>query len=286
MRVLDAHLHLWDPEALTYTWLDGPLARRFGRGELERARIEVAAEETAVFVQAGTQEDEFLDEVRWVAGQAGELGVVGIVAGVRLDAGTDTTVHLEELSSEPLVVGVRHLLQDEPDGTALSTAFVMGAREVAARGWTFDACVRQSQLPDVARLAGAIPELRIVLDHLGKPAVGTASAPLAPSVEWERDLSELARHPLAFCKISGLPAEADGEWSAEQLIPFLDVAADVFGPERLMWGSDWPVSSISGAVYGSSSRAQWFDAVAAWAHSRGIDQPALFHATATTFYSL
>lgn len=286
MRVLDSHLHLWDPEVLTYTWLEGPLAGRFGGGELERARIEDASEETSVFVQAGAREDESLDEVRWVAGQAGELGVVGIVAGVRLDGGTDTTVHLEELSSEPLVVGVRHLLQDEPDGTALSTAFVTGAREVAAKGWTFDACVRQSQLPDVARLAGAIPELRIVLDHLGKPAVGTASAPLAPPSEWERDLAELARHPLTFCKISGLPAEAGGEWSAEQLIPFLDVAADLFGPERMMWGSDWPVSAVSGAGYGSSSRARWFDTVAAWAHSRGLDQTALFHDTAAAFYSL
>ncbi|WP_101848166.1 amidohydrolase family protein [Zhihengliuella sp. ISTPL4] len=299
MRILDSHLHLWDPEALGYTWLEGPLARRFGADELERARVEQATDERAVFVQAETAEDDFLAEVRWVAGQAERLGVVGIVAGARLDRGTDTTVHLESLTAEPLVVGVRHLLQGEPDGVMLSSAFISGAREVAAHGWTFDACVRAAQLPDLARLSGAIPELRIVLDHLGKPEVGTASAPLPPSVEWERDLAELARHPEVFCKVSGLPAEAGGDWSLAQLEPFLDTAADVFGPERLMWGSDWPVSAVGSVepddprasadgapAYQPSARSRWADAVATWAASRGIDHDALFHATATSFYSL
>lgn len=299
MRILDSHLHLWDPDALGYTWLEGPLAGRFGDVELEQARIARATAERAVFVQAETVEDDFLAEVRWVTAQAERLGVVGIVAGARLDRGTDTTVHLESLTAEPLVVGVRHLLQGEPDGVMLSSAFISGAREVAAHGWTFDACVRAAQLPDVARLSGAIPELRIVLDHLGKPEVGTSSAPLAPSVEWERDLAELARHPGVFCKVSGLPAEAGGDWSLAQLEPFLDTAADLFGPERLMWGSDWPVSAagpaeydgphapVDGApVYQPSARSRWADAVATWATSRGIDHDALFHATATSFYSL
>lgn len=299
MRILDSHLHLWDPEALGYRWLEGPLAGRFGADEFERARVERATDERAVFVQAETIEDDFLAEVRWVAGQAERLGVVGIVAGARLDRGTDTTVHLESLTAEPLVVGVRHLLQGEPDGVMLSSAFITGAREVAAHGWTFDACVRAAQLPDLARLSGAIPELRIVLDHLGKPEVGTASAPRTPSVEWERDLAELARHPGVFCKVSGLPAEAGGDWSLAQLEPFLDTAADVFGPERLMWGSDWPVSAVGPAehdgthaladgapVYQPSARSRWADAVATWASSRGIDPDALFHATAASVYSL
>lgn len=299
MRILDSHLHLWDPEVLAYTWLEGPLAWRFGDIELEHARVERATDERAVFVQAETAEDDFLAEVRWVAGQAERLGVVGIVAGARLDRGTDTTVHLESLTAEPLVVGVRHLLQGEPDGVMLSSAFISGAREVAAHGWTFDACVRAAQLPDVARLSGAIPELRIVLDHLGKPEVGTASAPRTPSVEWERDLAELARHPQVFCKVSGLPAEAGGDWSLAQLEPFLDTAADVFGPERLMWGSDWPVSVIGPAepgdphapadgapTYQPTARSRWADAVATWASSRGIDRDALFHGTATSVYSL
>lgn len=297
MRVLDSHLHLWDPEVLTYTWLEGPMAYRFADLELEYARLGLAEPERSVFVQAETIEDDFLTEVDWVAALAPALGIVGIVAGVRLDRGTDTVAHLEGLLAEPLVVGVRHNLQGEPDGLAVSAAFVTGAREVAARDLSFDVCVRENQLPDIARLAGAIPELRLVLDHLGKPAVGTAASPLAPSAEWARDLTELARHANAFCKLSGLPGEAGGDWSAEQLEPFLDVAADAFGVERLMWGSDWPVSVIGpaedgdphapedgSATYQATARSRWADTVIAWAQSRGHDLDALLWRNAEHFY--
>jgi len=299
MRVIDSHLHLWDPELLEYSWLEGPYDARFAEAELERARLGAAAEEKAVFVQAGTAEDRFLDEVRWVESLAERAGVIGIVAGVRLDRGVDTTTHLDELAAQSLVVGVRHNLQDEADGLAVSTAFVTGAREVAARGWTFDACVRAAQLPDVARLAGAIPELRMVLDHLGKPEVGTADAPRTPSVEWVRDLDELSRHPEVFCKLSGLPAEAAGNWNREQLEPFLDVAADTFGVERLMWGGDWPVSAIGptesgdphasddgAAAYQATARSRWLEVVVAWAEARGHDVDAILWANAERFYGL
>ncbi|MFC7942159.1 amidohydrolase family protein [Microbacterium oxydans] len=299
MRVLDSHLHLWDPEALTYTWLDRPLSGRFAGAELERARVARAETERSIFVQAETVEDDFLDEVRWVEELAPAAGVIGIVAGIRLDRGTDTVVHLESLAAEPLVVGVRHLLQDGPDGLALSAAFVTGAREVARRDLAFDACVRAEQLPEVARLAAAIPELRIVLDHLGKPAVGTAAAPLAPSAEWVRDLTEVAGHANAFCKLSGLQAEAGGDWAAEQLVPFLDVAADAFGVERLMWGSDWPVSAIGPAesaapdaperekvAYQPTARSRGADVVIAWAEARGHDVDALFWRNAERFYRI
>ncbi len=297
MRVLDSHLHLWSPSTLTYTWLEGPLAWEFAALEIEHSPIDVATVEKSVFVQAGTIEDDFLAEVRWVVEQADEVGVVGIVAGARLDRGTDTTAHLEGLAAEPLVVGVRHDLQIEPDGLAVSAAFVTGARELAARGWTFDACVRAAQLPEIARLAGAVPELRIVLDHLGKPEVGTADAPVVPTMEWVRDLDDLARHPNTWCKLSGLPAEAGGDWSAEQLHPFLDAAADAFGVEQLMWGSDWPVSVIGPAeegdpyapedgspTYQPTARSRWADAVIAWAERRGHDVDAIMWRNAEAFY--
>lgn len=297
MRILDSHLHMWDDEVLGYAWLEGPLAFRFSATEVEHARLDAASEERAIFVQAETVDSDYIGEVRWVSTMADRLGIVGIVAGAKLDRGVDTTTHLEELATHPLVLGVRHNLQGEPDGTAVSTAFVTGARELAARGWTFDACVRASQLPDVARLAGAVSDLRIVLDHLGKPEVGTADAPLAPTLEWLRDLGELARHPLAYCKLSGLPGEAGGDWSLAQFEPFLDAAADAFGVERLMWGSDWPVSVIGPAeegdphapadgspTYQPTARSRWADAVIAWARSRGHDVDAIMRVNAEAFY--
>lgn len=297
MRIIDSHLHLWDPELLDYPWLSGALAWRFADTELEYSRVEAATSEQSVFVQAGSVPEHFLEEVRWVASMAERLGIVGIVAGARLDQGTDTTAHLEDLDDEPLVVGVRHLLQDERDGMAGSPAFVTGAREVAARGWSFDACVRAEQLPEIARLVGAIPDLRVVLDHLGKPAVGTAEQPAAPTAEWARDLAELARHPEAFCKLSGLPAESQGSWSASQLVPFLDVATDAFGPDRVMWGSDWPVSAIGPAesgdphapadgspTYQPTARSRWADTVMVWAKARDHDVDAIMRGNAERFY--
>lgn len=299
MRILDSHLHLWDPEILHYTWLEGPLAWRFADTEIEHARVVRATTESSIFVQAETVEEEFLDEVRWVASVAPALGVVGIVAGARLDRGTDTTAHLEGLESEPLVVGVRHILQGSADGISGSAAFVTGAREVAARGWTFDACIGPEQLPEISRLAAAVPELRIALDHLGKPAVGTADAPLTPTPEWVRDLDDLARHPLVTCKLSGLPAEAAGNWSRAQLEPFLDAAADAFGGDRLMWGSDWPVSVIGPAedgdphapedgspTYQASARDRWAEVVIAWAEDRGHDVDAILWRNASAFYRI
>lgn len=297
MRVLDSHLHLWRPDLLDYTWLEGPLAYEFEALELEHARIPGVTESGVVFVQAECVEEQFLDEVRWVAGLPDEVGVRGIVAGARLDRGDATSAHLEALAEFALVVGVRHLLQGERDGLAATPAFIAGARGVAAREWAFDACVRSSQLPDIIALAAAVPELRIVLDHVGKPAVGTASAPLAPSAEWISDLLALAQHPNVLCKLSGLPGEAGGHWDAAQIEPFLDVAAAAFGPERLMWGSDWPVSVVGPAesgdphapadgapAYQPNGRARWAQTVASWADARDFDVDAVMRANAADFY--
>ncbi len=282
MRVLDSHLHLWDPSRLDYEWLEGPLAARFAGPELAPAAE--GSDAAAVFVQAECVEEQFLDEVRWVAETAADTGVIGIVAGARLDRGARTLAQLRALDELPMVVGVRHLLQSEPDGTAGSEAFLAGAAAVAARGWTFDACVRDRQLPDVSALAASVPGLRIVLDHLGKPAVGTARAPLRPDEGWIGGIRSLADHPQVSIKLSGLPAEAGGSWSAAQLTPFLDVAAEAVGPDRLLWGSDWPVSAVGADCYRPGDRAAWLSLVADWADARGYDVDAILWGNAARAY--
>lgn len=284
MRVLDSHLHLWDPSLLEYTWLEGPLRARFGLDEIDAAVSGLDTE--FVFVQAQCVPEQYLEEVAWVSDLAGAVCVRGVVAGARLDGGAATRAHLDALAAFPLVVGVRHLLQGEPDGFSGSAAFRAGMDAVAERGWTFDACVRSSQLRDVIALAEAYPDLRIVLDHLGKPFVGTAAAPARPSEEWARDLTALAAHPRVHVKLSGLPAEAAGAWSPAQVEPFLDAAAEAFGPERLMIGSDWPVSAVRGGEIDPAALRTWVEAVRAWAESRGHDVAAILHSNAERFYGL
>lgn len=286
MRVIDSHLHLWDPEVLTYPWLGGDLDARFAAEELLEEQLSGVEEEAAIFVQADPIEAQALDEVLWVDSIAHASGVVAIVAGARLDRGEATAAHLEALAAHDRVIGVRHLLQGEAAGFARHPDFLAGARLVAQRGWTFDACVRSEQLSDVTALAAAVPELPIVLDHLGKPAIGTADDPRRPSAEWLRDLSDLARHPQVFCKVSGLPAETGGVWSTAQVAPFLDAALEAFGPERLMWGSDWPVSSVDADGYAPGTRELWFCTVADWAASRDVEPGALFWDTALAFYGI
>jgi len=295
MRVLDSHLHLWDPSQLDYPWLEGPLLAGFGPEELLAARGEDAIEHAAVFVQAACIDEQFLDEVAWVASIADRVGVRGIVAGARLDRGEQTRRYLGGLAGRPLVVGVRHLLQGEPVGFARTEAFRAGARELVRHGLTFDACVRgTAQLQDVVALADAEPELHIVLDHLGKPDIGTASAPVAPEGDWIDAISELATHPQVACKLSGLPAEAGGSWSAVQVEPFLDVVATAFGPDRIMIGSDWPVSAVTpeGRSGGEESTVDaaaiptWTSTVARWADARGFDVDTVLWRNAARFYGL
>lgn len=294
MRILDSHLHLWDPANLTYDWLEGPLQARFAEDEVVQARRQ-GDEHAAIFVQAGAAAEQFLAEAQWVASIAERTGVRGIVAGVRLDDGGATASDLDAVMQLPLVVGVRHLLQDEPAGFARSEAFLAGATALAVRDLAFDACVRDiAQLHDVVALAAAVPDLRIVLDHLGKPEIGGAAEPAAPSASWGDALHALAGHRQVFCKLSGLPAEAGGDWSRAQVEPFLDAALAAFGPERLMFGSDWPVSAVtaSGSADGDVTTVDadaiggWADAVASWAAARGLDIDAVMWTNTERFYGL
>lgn len=260
--VLDTHLHLWDPALLPYPWLEGELDRRFGPDEYRAAWAGASAPTASVFVQAECDPARALDEVAWVASIAGDCGVRGIVAHAPLERGGRAGDDLDRLLAQPVVVGVRRSLQGETAGFARRPDFVAGARLLAERGLPFDACVRPSQLPDVIALADAVPELAIVLDHLGKPDVGSARRPNDPRwSDWHRDLDELARRASVHVKISGLPAEADGPWSAAQVEPFFDVALDAFGPERLLYGGDWPVSE-------RAHPHRWLEAVDAWALDR------------------
>ncbi|MBD3942169.1 amidohydrolase family protein [Microbacterium sp. NEAU-LLC] len=279
MRVVDSHLHLWDPELLDYGWLEGALLRSFGPSELDGALAAAPdAEYGFVFVQADCAPDQSIAEVDWVLSQASRVGVRGIVAHAPLEDPAATDTHLAAYAERPLTVGVRRLLQSEPDGFSAAPGFRASAAAVAATGLAFDACVRAHQLQDVIALADAVPELRVVLDHLGKPAVGTRDAAAsAAGTPWAAQLTALAERPNVVCKLSGLPAESAGGWSEEQLRPFLDVALQAFGPDRLLFGGDWPVSGPYG---------RWAEAVSTWAVDRLGATEAVMATNAERVYGL
>ena len=249
-QIIDAHAHLWDTSRLTYPWLaDEPdLPAVFGPADLHGAAPEIDA---YVFVEADCLDEQAFDEAAWVASSPDEHPrLAGIVANAPLEA-SGAEAALTRLEAVDRVVGVRRLLQGHDDAFFELPALAAGLRAVARRRWTFDACVHAGQLPALVGLARRHPDLTVVLDHLGKPDVRGGPDAFA---RWRTDLAALAELPNVVVKLSGLPAQAGAQ--RIDLGHWLRAAVDLFGPDRAMLGSDWPVSSR-----GAWTLPEWIESV-------------------------
>jgi L-fuconolactonase len=250
--VIDAHIHLWDPTVLRYPWLDSDpdLRRPFLPEDL---RLSGGAGGW-VMVQAEAGHDpgsQDLAELEWVAGlAASDPSLRGMVVRAPLEVGRSVLDRLEQAAANPFTVGIRRLIQDEPSGFTQSADFIDGVRAVGEVGLPFDVCVRAAERADVAPLADACPDVRFVLDHLGKPDI--ARGEWEP---WREQLADLARRPNVVCKLSGLTTEAGASWHENVVRPYLEHAVESFGATRCMFGSDWPVATLT-TPYG-----RWFDLV-------------------------
>ena len=277
---IDAHLHLWDPGALDYPWLEGlsiaaPHTLRDVPAQLGSAQVS-----GAVFVQAECVSEQRMEEIQWVQSQtpgAGGTEILGIVAAADLLA-PDRDEVLARVSSSDRVVGIRQNIQGQPEGFARSLH--TGIADAAGHGLTFDICCENHQLREVIDLIDRTSARgsRLVLDHLGKPRVGdSASLPA-----WRDAIVEIAAAPNTACKLSGLLTEAISGASLDYstLAPYLAHAIDAFGIDRVLYGSDWPVCKLEGSV------AQWGEIVAAAVGEDTASQRAVFHDNAARFYSL
>lgn len=271
---LDAHVHFWNPGPLSYPWLDGDphLNRLFAADDFAGA---VPQPIEAVFVEAGRVGSQAGDELEWVRGMAGDRPWIrGAVVHAELDDPALTTL-LATYADDPFVVGVRHNIQDEPAGFTRGAGFRAGLELLGRAGLPFDACVREHQMAELADLAEACPRTHIVLDHLGKPF------PARPGAEWGRALRRLARLPNTVCKLSGLATEADPGTPAEEFLPVLREALEVFGPDRCLYGGDWPVMTLA------TSYERWLDLVrTALAGLPAADADAVLRHNAVRVYQL
>ena len=247
MRI-DAHQHFWTTERTDYGWLTpelGQIYRDFLPSDLQPV-LEAAGIEGTVVVQAAptVAETEYLlglaDQTEWVK------GVVGWVDFESPQAAETLT----QLAAHPKFVGVRPMIQDIPDpewmlGAALGPAF----NAIAALDLTFDALTLPTQLKPLHKLLTRNPEMRVVIDHGSKPYIrdGILSG-------WAEDMAALARDTTAYCKLSGLVTEAKPDWSTDDLRPYVSHLLETFGPERLIWGSDWPVCTLA------STYERWLEA--------------------------
>ncbi|GAA1664471.1 amidohydrolase family protein [Nonomuraea maheshkhaliensis] len=251
MSRIDAHHHVWDLSARPHAWLEqrkmAPVRRTFTLDDLAGPAAAAGVSRT-VLVQVVADAAETREFLALAAGSQLVAGVVGwtdLTAPGAADA-------LAELTALPGgLVGVRHGVQSEPDPAWLSRPDVRRRlAAVAAAGLAYDLLTLPHQLPAAIDTVTALPELTFVLDHLSKPPI--AAGELEP---WRGRIRQLAARPNVYCKLSGLVTEADWTgWQVADLRPYAEVVLEAFGPERVMFGSDWPVCLLA-AEYGQVAAA-------------------------------
>lgn len=244
--IIDAHQHFWSPDQVSYPWLTdeiAPINRRFGPEHLTPLLRDAGVQGT-VLVQSA---DHRADTDAMLAIAAELPAIVGVVAWVPLHDAEAAAQQWAELSVNPVVVGVRNLIHEHPDPDYVLRSDVLGGlRELEKYGACFDLVTsRLEHLAHLPRLSEELPDLRIVLDHLGKPPFGQGDAAWRT---WERLLTAAAENPLVTAKVSGLyPADADErDWGVDDVRPAFEHAMQCFGPDRLMYGGDWPISVLFG----------------------------------------
>jgi L-fuconolactonase len=240
MRI-DAHQHFWRYNAQEYGWMqaDWPIRKDFLPVDLEPL-LKSCRLDGCIAVQARQS----LEETRWLLELADSAPIIRAVVGW-VDLRSDQVGHqLEEFASDPKFVGVRHVVQDEPDNRFMLCAdFKRGIAALKQFNLTYDILVFARQLPAAVELVGAFPEQPFVLDHLAKPPI--AEGELSP---WREQIEMLARLPNVMCKLSGMLTEAKWHaWREADFRPYLDVVFQAFGVDRLMFGSDWPVALLAGS---------------------------------------
>lgn len=241
--MIDAHHHLWKYNDRDYGWMDSDALAPLRRDYLVDDLVQ-AAPSSSVRGTIAVQACQTLEETRWLLDIAAKSSLVkGVVGWVPL-CSSDVPSVLEQLASDPKFKGVRHIVQDEPDDQfLLRDNFNRGVAQLKQFKLVYDILIFERHLPQAIEFVDRHPEQIFVLDHVAKPKIKQNL--LQP---WADRIRELARRENVYCKISGMVTEADWSgWTAQQLRPYVDVVLGAFGPQRLMFGSDWPVLSLAGS---------------------------------------
>ena len=275
MRI-DAHQHFWDYDPEAYGWIDERMTairRDFRPPELEPL-LRSCGFEGSVAVQARQS----LSETEYLLGLADRYpSIRGVVGWVDL-CSSEAASQLERFRAHPRFVGVRHIVQDEPDDRfLLREDFLRGVALLEPLGLSYDILIYPKQLAAAIEFVERFPRHRLVVDHIAKPHI--ARRELEP---WASSMRALARHENLYCKLSGMVTEADwASFDPEVFKPYLDVVFDAFGPRRLMIGSDWPVCTLA------ASYRDVMDVVLGYLESFSPnDRAAVLGETATAFYRL
>jgi L-fuconolactonase len=278
--IIDSHIHLCDPDRFGYAWTKG--APSLKREVLPRDLYAAAGPvqiDRFVFVEVDVDFPQHLAEAEWVAGLAEQdRRLAGMVAALPLERGRAIEPELDRLRQHKLLRGIRRLIQTQPDPDfCIRPDFIEGVRLLARRDLVFDICILHHQMPNVIRLVRQCPEVRFVLDHIGKPGIKAGL-----TEPWWQQIKELASLPNIHCKISGVATEADHKsWTREQLRPYIAHAIECFGFDRIMFGGDWHVSELA------LPYPEWVDIVEWVVEGSSADEKRkLFRDNAIAFYRL
>lgn len=258
---IDAHQHYWRLDRGDYGWLTPALTAiysDFGPADLA-PHLDAYGIGRTVLVQAAPTEAETLYLLDLASTTASIAGVVG---WVDMEA-EDAPRRIARLAAAPKLAGIRPMIHDIADPRwMLSSGLAPAFAAIIQAGLVFDALVRPVHLRPLQTLAGRHPDLAIVIDHGGKPAIARWSRGDDDFADWSQKMRRLGRKSAVACKTSGLVTEAAPDWKADDLTPYLDVLLDAFGPDRLLFGSDWPVVNLAGGY------PRWADALMAWLDRR------------------
>ena len=233
---IDAHQHFWIYNLAEYGWIDESMAAL--RRDFLPSDLQPEMESNDFHGSVAVQARQTLEETHWLLELASRSPrILGVVGWVDLRS-PDIRSQLQDLTRNPKLVGVRHIVQSEPDHRfLLQPEFLRGVSLLEEFDLAYDILIYAEHLPVAVEFVQRFPGQRFVLDHLAKPPIKSGNID-----SWAQGIGRLAAFPNVFCKLSGLVTEADWQhWKPEQIIPFLDVAFESFGPGRLMIGSDWPV---------------------------------------------
>jgi len=281
LPIVDTHQHLWDLSRFKLPWVKAgtPLARSFLPADYAQAAeglniVKAVYMEVDVDPSQQNAEAEYLIEL---CKSKSSPTVAAVISGrPEADSFKD---YISRYKGSPYIKGVRRVLHGEgtPPGHCLQPQFVKNIRLLGELGMSFDLCIRPAELPDMARLVDSCPDTRFILDHCGNPSLQMKD--LTP---WKQDLSEIARRKNLVCKVSGFIATAKpGAWKPDDIAPIVNHVLDSFGPERVMFGGDWPVCTLG------ASLKEWVQGLKAVVSSRPLaEQRKLFHDNAVKFYGL
>ena len=243
--LIDTHVHLYDASTISYPWMTGlpTLNMPHRSAEFTKAIGDVAVDKL-IFVEVDAAPGQNLAEVRWVADAARQDSrIQGMVASIPLEQGSVVEAEIAEFARMPLARDVRRLIQghvNEP-GWCLRPAFLEGVGLVGKYDLGFEIGIKHPQTKDAIELVRRFPQMRFVLDHIGKPGIKDGLRE-----PWWTDIRTLAALPNIICKVSGVVTEADHEaWTYDQVAPYVAHAIDCFGFDRVVFGGDWPVMDLA-----------------------------------------